>query len=110
MKKDIHPDYQDILFIDTSTGTKFICGSTLQPKEREIFEGKEYPLYHITVSSASHPFFTGSKQFIDTEGRVDKFLKRYSKKQELGQKQAAEQEEKKKKASEKKPVKKKKKK
>ncbi|MEG0037238.1 MAG: 50S ribosomal protein L31, partial [Victivallaceae bacterium] len=28
-------------------------------------------------SSSSHPFFTGSKQFIDTEGRVDKFLKRY---------------------------------
>lgn len=92
MKKDIHPAYQDILFVDTSTGTKFVCGSTLKPKERESFEGKEYPVFHVTVSSASHPFFTGSKQFIDTEGRVDKFLKRYAKKQEEGQQQSADQE------------------
>ncbi len=80
MKKDIHPAYQDILFVDTSTGTKFVCGSTMQPTETEIHEGKEYPVCHVTVSSASHPFFTGSNQFIDTEGRVDKFLKRYANK------------------------------
>jgi len=87
MKKDTHPAYQDILFVDTSTGTKFVCGSTLQPEETEVYEGQEYPVYHVTVSSASHPFFTGSKQFIDTEGRVDKFLKRYARKQEEGQQQ-----------------------
>lgn len=80
MKKDKHPAYQDVLFVDSSTGTKFVIGSTLQPKEREVFEGVEYPVYHVTVSSASHPFFTGSEKFIDTEGRVDKFLKRYKKK------------------------------
>lgn len=90
MKKDIHPAYQDILFVDTSTGTKFVCGSTLQPNETEVFEGKEYPVHRVTVSSASHPFFTGSKQFIDTEGRVDKFLKRYARKQEEGQKNEQE--------------------
>jgi len=83
----IHPPYQDILFVDTSTGTRFICGSTLQPKETEEYEGKEYPVYYVTVSSASHPFFTGSKQFIDAEGRVDKFLKRYARKQEEGKQQ-----------------------
>lgn len=82
MKEDTHPPYQDVLFVDTSTGTKFVCGSTLQPQATEEFEGKEYPVYHVTVSSASHPFFTGSKQFIDTEGRVDKFLKKYAKKAE----------------------------
>jgi len=80
MKDDIHPAYQDILFVDNSTGYKFVCGSTLQPKAKETFEGKEYPVYHVTVSSASHPFFTGSKQFVDAEGRVDKFLKRYAQK------------------------------
>lgn len=107
MKKDTHPPYQDILFVDTSTGTKFVCGSTLQPREKETFEGKEYPVYRVTVSSASHPFFTGSKQFIDTEGRVDKFLKRYARKQEEGQQQnEAEQQ----KAAEKKAAPKKKKK
>lgn len=80
MKKNIHPPFQEVLFVDSSTGTKFICGSTLQPEQKEVYEGKEYPVFHVSVSSASHPFFTGSKQFIDTEGRVDKFLKRYAKK------------------------------
>ena len=78
MKKQGHPPYQEILFVDSSTGFKFVCGSTLQPKEKETFEGKEYPVYRVPVSSASHPFFTGSKQLIDSEGRVDKFKKRYS--------------------------------
>jgi large subunit ribosomal protein L31 len=79
MKKEGHPPYQEILFVDSSTGYKFVCGSTLQPKEKEMFEGKEYPVYRVAVSSASHPFFTGSKQFVDSEGRVDKFVKRYAK-------------------------------
>jgi large subunit ribosomal protein L31 len=82
MKKEGHPPYQEVLFVDSATGFRFVCGSTLQPKEREVFEGKEYPVYKVPVSSASHPFFTGSKQFIDSEGRVDKFVKRYAKKVE----------------------------
>ncbi|MCK4934299.1 MAG: type B 50S ribosomal protein L31 [Simkaniaceae bacterium] len=80
MKKDIHPSYQDILFVDTATGHKFVCGSTLQPKDTEKFEGKDYPTYRVSISSSSHPFFTGSQQLVDSEGRVDKFKKRYSKK------------------------------
>ena len=80
MKEEKHPQYQDVLFVDTSTGTKFVIGSTLQPEEREVYEGVEYPVHRVTVSSASHPFFTGSEKFIDSEGRVDKFLKRYKKK------------------------------
>lgn len=80
MKKEGHPPYQEVLFVDSSTGTKFLCGSTLQPKEREVYEGKEYPVYRVPISSASHPFFTKTKQFIDTEGRVDKFMKKYAKK------------------------------
>ncbi|MBM3207329.1 MAG: type B 50S ribosomal protein L31 [Chlamydiae bacterium] len=82
MKKDGHPPYQEVLFVDSSTGFRFVCGSTLQPKEKEVFEGKEYPVCKVSVSSASHPFFTKSKQFIDSEGRVDKFIKRYAKKPE----------------------------
>lgn len=78
MKKGIHPDYQEVLFVDTSTNYKFVCGSTLKPKETMEFEGKEYPVFYVSISSASHPFFTGAKQFIDTEGRVDKFFKRYA--------------------------------
>jgi len=78
MKKDTHPKYQKVLFVDTSTGKKFICGSTMQPEETEEFEGTEYPVSRVAISSASHPFFTGSQQFVDTEGRVDKFRKRYA--------------------------------
>lgn len=82
MKKEGHPPYQDVLFVDSSTGFRFVCGSTLRPKEKEMYEGKEYPVYKVSVSSASHPFFTGSNQFTDSEGRVDKFVKRYAKKAE----------------------------
>lgn len=93
MKKQGHPPYQEVLFVDSSTGYRFVCGSTLQPKEKEVFEGKEYPVYRVPVSSASHPFFTGSKQFIDSEGRVDKFVKRYAKvaekKEEMDEKEEA---------------------
>lgn len=93
MKKDTHPDYQEILYVDTSTGYKFVCRSTLKPKEKEMFEGKEYPVYRVSVSSASHPFFTGSAQFVDTEGRVDKFLKRYAKQEEKGKEEQQKQSE-----------------
>lgn len=82
MKENTHPPYQEILFVDSSNGYKFVCGSTLQPKETEEFEGKTYPVYRIPISSASHPFFTKSKQFIDTGGRIDKFSKRYARKKQ----------------------------
>ncbi len=77
MKKDTHPNYRKVLFVDSSTGSKFLVSSTLETEAVEQYEGREYPVCHISVSSASHPFFTGSQQFIDTEGRVDKFNKRY---------------------------------
>lgn len=83
MKEKIHPPYQDVLFIDSSTGKKFVCGSTLQPKERDTFEGKEYPAYRLSISSYSHPFFTGANQLLDSEGRVDKFQKKYLKKKQV---------------------------
>ncbi|WP_213357593.1 type B 50S ribosomal protein L31 [Chlamydiifrater phoenicopteri] len=79
MKKNTHPEYHQVLFVDSSTGYKFVCGSTFTSEKTEIFEGKEYPVCYVSVSSSSHPFFTGSKQFIDSEGRVDKFMKRYGK-------------------------------
>lgn len=78
MKKNTHPKYQKVLFVDSSTGYKFVCGSTLQPEDKEVFEGKEYPVQRVSISSASHPFYTGSKKLVDSQGRVDKFNKRYS--------------------------------
>lgn len=81
MKKDIHPDYQEVVFHDTSSDYKFLTRSTMKSKEKIKWEdGKEYPLVKIEVSSASHPFFTGKKLFVDTAGRVEKFQKKYQKK------------------------------
>lgn len=81
MKKDIHPDYQEVVFHDTSSDYKFMTRSTIKSKETIKWEdGKEYPLVKVEVSSASHPFFTGKKLFVDTAGRVEKFQKKYGKK------------------------------
>jgi large subunit ribosomal protein L31 len=80
MKKDIHPDYRDVVFHDTSSDYKFITRSTLKTKDTIKWEdGKEYPLVKVEVSSASHPFFTGKKMFVDTAGRVEKFKNKYKK-------------------------------
>lgn len=80
MKKKGHPLYQEVLFVDSATGFSFVCGSTLQTKERQVYEGKEYPVYRAPITSASHPFFTKDKKLVDSEGRVGKFVNRYAKK------------------------------
>jgi large subunit ribosomal protein L31 len=94
MKKKGHPPYQDIIFLDTATGEKFVCGSTLQPKDKDTFEGKDYPVYKVAVSSKSHPFFTGNQQYVDAEGRVDKFNKKYANKKVAADKLAEKEKEK----------------
>lgn len=93
MKKKTHPAYQEVLFVDSSTGSQYLIGSTLQVKEKEKFEGKEYPVCRVPISSSSHPFFTKSKQLIDSEGRVDKFAKKYARKAEEVKKSQDKQDE-----------------
>ncbi|MBL7855782.1 MAG: type B 50S ribosomal protein L31 [Cyclobacteriaceae bacterium] len=81
MKKGIHPEYRDVIFWDTSSDHKFMSRSTLNTKETiKWTDGKDYPVIKVEVSSASHPFFTGKKMFVDTAGRVEKFQKKYGKK------------------------------
>ncbi|MFI5343225.1 MAG: type B 50S ribosomal protein L31 [Chlamydiales bacterium] len=91
MKKECHPPYQKVLFIDSASGHRFVCGSTLQPKATEVFEGSEYPVVYLSISSTSHPFFTGSKQLVDSEGRVDKFKKRFERKKESAKEESSEE-------------------
>ena len=105
MRETIHPKYQDVLFVDSATGFKFVCGSTVQTNQKATHEGKEYPVVHVAISSTSHPFFVGGKQFVDTEGRVDKFTKRYQAKQQQ-QQQQQQQEQQKEEEEAKKPAKK----
>lgn len=81
MKKGIHPDYRDVIFWDTSSDYKFLTKSTLYTKDTAKWtDGKDYPVIKVEVSSASHPFFTGKKMFLDTAGRVEKFRTKYNKK------------------------------
>ncbi len=80
MKKGIHPEYREVVFLDTSSDYKFLTKSTMTSEDTIKWEdGKEYPLIKVEVSSASHPFYTGKKIFLDTAGRVEKFNKRYKK-------------------------------
>lgn len=78
MKSDIHPQYRPVVFHDVSAGTSFITRSTISTSETVEWEdGNEYPLYKVEISSASHPFFTGTMKIVDTAGRVERFEKRY---------------------------------
>ncbi|MFN3404349.1 MAG: type B 50S ribosomal protein L31 [Cytophagaceae bacterium] len=80
MKKGIHPDYRDVVFQDTSSDFKFLTKSTMKTNETIKWEdGKTYPLIKVEVSSASHPFYTGKKIFVDAAGRVEKFNQKYQK-------------------------------
>lgn len=81
MKKNLHPtNYRDVVFFDIQANTQFLTRSTLETSETiEWEDGKTYPLAKVEISSASHPYYTGKKIFVDTAGRVDKFKKRYAK-------------------------------
>ena len=80
MKADIHPDYRPVVFQDTSSGDKFLTRSTIETAETiEWEDGTTYPLAKVEISSASHPFFTGTMKIVDTAGRVERFERRYGK-------------------------------
>ncbi|MFD1417382.1 type B 50S ribosomal protein L31 [Companilactobacillus keshanensis] len=77
MKTGIHPDYHQVVFMDSSTGKKFLAGSTVESNETTDFEGNEYPLIRVEISSDSHPFYTGKQKFAQADGRIDRFNKKY---------------------------------
>ena len=78
MKKDIHPEYNPVVFNDLSSGTKFLTRSTAtSEKTLEWEDGNTYPVIDVEISSASHPFYTGKQRILDSAGRVEKFKDRY---------------------------------
>ena len=78
MKQDIHPNYRPVVFQDLSEGTNFEIRSTVDTDDVITLEyGVEYPLVKVEISSASHPFFTGTMKIVDTAGRVERFERRY---------------------------------
>ena len=78
MKKNIHPEYRDVVFIDVSCEYKFKIKSTIKTNQTITWDdGKEYPLVKLEISSASHPFYIGKQKMLDTEGRIEKFRKKF---------------------------------
>ena len=65
MKSDIHPNY------DEATIT-CACGNVIKTRSTK-------KTMTVNTCSACHPYFTGAKTMVDTEGRVDSFKKRYAK-------------------------------
>lgn len=81
MKSDIHPNYRPVVFMDQSAEFSFITRSTIETQETiEWEDGNTYPLAKVEISSASHPFFTGTMKIVDTAGRVERFERRYGRK------------------------------
>ena len=83
MKQDTHRNYQPVVFMDSTTGFKFLSGSTKGSSETVEWEdGNTYPLLRVEVTSDSHPFYTGRQKFTQADGRVDRFNKKYGLKDE----------------------------
>ena len=78
MKSDIHPEYRLVVFADQAADVSFLTRSTIATNLTVEWEdGNTYPLAKVEISSASHPFFTGTMQIVDTAGRVERFERRY---------------------------------
>ena len=65
MKPDIHPAYHSDAKVTCVCGNTFQTGST----QKEV---------RVDICSACHPFFTGKQKVMDTEGRIDRFRKKYA--------------------------------
>ncbi len=80
MKEGIHPDYHTVVFLDNATGREWTSRSTLKSTKTREIDGVQVPVVHLEISAESHPYWTGQQRQLDTEGRVDRFNKRYAKK------------------------------
>ena len=65
MKKDIHPSY-------VASRVICACGNTFETRATK-------PEIRIEICSNCHPFFTGKQKFVDSEGRVERFQRKYAK-------------------------------
>ena len=82
MKPGIHPDYHPVVFQDASTGKSFLTRSTATSNRTiEWEDGNSYPLLVVDITADSHPFWTGTQRLVDTAGRVEKFNRRYGKRE-----------------------------
>ena len=81
MKPGIHPNYRKVIFIDTATGNEWESRSTLSSRETREVDGEEVPVVRLEISSYSHPFWTGKMREVDSDGKIDRFRRRYGRSQ-----------------------------
>ena len=79
MKDGIHPDYHKVVFVDTATGDEWVSRSTMTSNETKEIDGEDLPLVRLEISSRSHPFWTGKMRELDSDGKIDRFRRRYGK-------------------------------
>jgi large subunit ribosomal protein L31 len=87
MKPGIHPAYRPVVFRDKAGGPAFLTlpqpsagGAPITATSANTIEwedGDTYPVIDVEISSASHPFYTGTSRVVDVAGRVERFNRRY---------------------------------
>ena len=78
MRSGIHPVSRPVVFRDRAAGFQLLTRSTLDTQGTVEWEdGTTYPVVDVDISSASHPFYTGTSRVVDTAGRVERFERRY---------------------------------
>ncbi|MFF7974292.1 type B 50S ribosomal protein L31 [Streptomyces sp. NPDC007905] len=78
MRSGIHPETRPVVFRDRAADTLFLIRSTAAASKTIVWEdGVTYPLIDVEISSAGHPFCTGTARVVDTAGRIERFQRRY---------------------------------
>ena len=85
MKSDTHPEMHPVVFRDAGAGVDFVGLSTTVTEEKEEIDGVPHSVIPIEISSASHPFYTGEDNIVDSAGRVEKFKARADKRGAQGE-------------------------
>ena len=76
MKADLQPKYNPVVFVDGEH--EIVTRSVMTSKETRDIDGVSHYEIRVEISSYTHPFFSGKTRLVDTEGRVEKFNKRYN--------------------------------
>jgi large subunit ribosomal protein L31 len=77
VKSEIHPNLNNVCFLDVATGKRFLTRSTMKSQRKEQIDGVEYFIVLRDVTMDSHPAYTGEKRLVDTAGRVEKFTTKF---------------------------------
>lgn len=82
MQHELHPAYGPVVFRDKAGEFAILTRSTMTSDKTVVWEdGNTYPVVDVEISSASHPFYTGTARVLDTAGRVERFERRYGRRE-----------------------------